>query len=470
MTGFSEEYTDQDILNRVKKFNRVVQSGSTCYFDVCELEGVVDYFMSRGETGKAKIAIEMGMQLHPSSLEMKMCAAAILAENGELKRALNLLEAVEAVEYSNHDVYLLKASIHAQLKEHGKSIENFRRAISLNSDHQDQILLDIAYEQENQEEFEAAIQTLHRVLEINPENDQALHEISFCYEMLDLNEELIQFFTSFLDDHPYSYCAWYNLGNIYFKTEAFEKSISAFDFSIAIEDDFTPALFNKATALIQLHKYHEAIAEFESLMTVEGVQASILCYIGECYEKLEDHGTSRLHYQHALELDPRCAEAHIGMAVLLELEGSHEDSIAHYQKALNIDNDCVTYWHLFALAAEKTGDEETADHAFQKALKLDEHVPQVWEDYATFLAAQGKTEKAIELLSAGYRSNDQASELLYRMAYYNCQINYPVDAEDLLHLAVQQDPKGLPRFLSECPEAKDNPMMLDFIKSGNFDE
>lgn len=468
MTDFSDEYTEQEVLDHVDKFNRAIQSGDICYFDVIELERVIDYFMSKDKLEMATRAIEMGLKVHPDSLSLKMCAASILAENGELKRALELADEVASIESSNDEIFLLKASIYAQLHQHNKAISQFHKALHLNSDNRDQILLDIAYEQQNLGKYDDAIRTLRHALKTNPDNEAALHEISYSYEMAEKTEGLIRFMTNFLDNQPYSYAGWYNLGNAYYKLESYKECISAYEFCLAIEEHFTPALYNKANALVQLGKYREAIAHFNDLAEIEGDHASIYCYIGECFEKLEDNLMARKNYEQALKLDIRCAEAYIGLGVLLDLEGRHFESLDLYKKALDLDAECCTYWHLYALAAQEINDLNVADSAFQKALKLDEHQPQVWEDYATFLVYQGKTEEAINLLTEGYINNDKATDFLYRMAWYNCELNYPIDAEDLLYLAVQQDPEGLPRFLKNFPEAKNNPLMIDFIRSGNF--
>lgn len=470
MTEFSEDYCEQDLMLRVEKFKQALQQNTHCYFDVCELEGIVGYLVINGQLDMAKSAAEMGLDLHPTSPDMKICAASILAETGEPARALKLIGDVEKIEFNNDELFLLKASLHSQLKQHRKSVESFRRAVELNTDMQDQVLLDMAFELENMEDYHEAIRTLQKALAVNPENEPALHELGYCYEMLDKNEDLIDYYSVFLDEHPYSSAAWYNLGNIYFKTDAFQKSISAFDFCLVIDEDFTPALFNKANALIQLDRFEEAIEAFGELNAIEGLQAHILCYIGECYEKLDKTEEARTNYEHALELDDQCAEAMVGLAVLLDLNDESKASMNLYRKALKIEPECTAYWHLYALAAKNCKDIQTAEKAFKKALRLNKFTPEVWEDYAVLKAEFGDFDGAIGILSEGFINNDHASELLYRQAFYNYLSDCPIDAEDLLYLAVQRDPDGLRRFLNDCPEAQNSSLMMDFMESGNLEE
>jgi tetratricopeptide (TPR) repeat protein len=62
-----------------------------------------------------------------------------------------------------------------------------------------------------------------------------LYELAFCYDVLDNQEESVQFYQQYIDNEPYSYAAWYNLGNAYTKLSLFEKAIDAYDYAILIK-------------------------------------------------------------------------------------------------------------------------------------------------------------------------------------------------------------------------------------------
>jgi len=71
---------------------------------------------------------------------------------------------------------------------------------------------------------------------------------AFCYDVLDKQEESIKFYEQYIDNEPYSYAAWYNLGNAFNKMDLFEKSIDAYDYAILIKDNFASAYFNKGNS------------------------------------------------------------------------------------------------------------------------------------------------------------------------------------------------------------------------------
>lgn len=470
MIDFSDDFSEQEIQQRAMQFMRYFDEGESCYFDVCDIERIVEHFNLNAEWAWSRRLIEFGLRLHPDSIDMKWCAAPVIADNGDYHRALKLLKEIEHVESTNEELQILKASVYGKLNRHRDAVACYRKALSMNPDFKDHILVDLSMALSKLGEHQGALKALHAALKDNPKNAAALNEIGYCYDALDRQEDLIQFYETFLDAHPYAAQAWFNLGMALVRNDELEKSLRAFDFCLVIDEEFTPANYNKANALIQLERYQEAIEEFETMMAIEGVQSHLLCFIGECFEKMDQPGPARVHYQHALELDERCAEAYIGLAVLLDVEDRSEESMEYYRKAIDIDSESAGYWHMYALAAERAGHYKTSERAFRTAIRLDKHRPEIWEDYAQFKATCGDLQAAVDLLTEGYQCNEDASELLYLKAYFNSQRDSRADAQDLLSLAAQRDPEGLRRFLKERPEVLSSPLMIDFMASGNFEK
>jgi tetratricopeptide (TPR) repeat protein len=87
----------------------------------------------------------------------------------------------------------------------------------------DEILLQMAYVYQNMHDYETAIVYIKRSLEQNMENKDGLYELAFCYDILDKQEESIQFYQEYIDSDPYSYAAWYNLANSYHKLDFSKK-------------------------------------------------------------------------------------------------------------------------------------------------------------------------------------------------------------------------------------------------------
>ena len=82
-------------------------------------------------------------------------------------------------------------------------------------------------------DYNKAIEYLQLSLEDNPENDVALYEIAFCW-IHGPSRDSISFYERFIDKQPYSYAAWYNLGNVLNRMDRFEEALDAYDYCLAI--------------------------------------------------------------------------------------------------------------------------------------------------------------------------------------------------------------------------------------------
>ncbi|MNT98487.1 Tetratricopeptide repeat protein [compost metagenome] len=56
-------------------------------------------------------------------------------------------------------------------------------------------------------DFEKAIYYLKKTLELNMDNQEALYELAYCYDILDRQEESVEFYKKYIDSEPYSYYA-----------------------------------------------------------------------------------------------------------------------------------------------------------------------------------------------------------------------------------------------------------------------
>ena len=154
-------------------------------------------------------------------------------------------------------------------------------------------------------------------------------------------------------DSPYSFTAWYNLGNAHSKLEDYPKAVWAYDYSLLINKDFGPAHFNMANAYLSQEKFFKAIEHFNECMRIDGDDASAYCYIGECYEQLNELELSKHNYKRSIELAPMLSEAWLGLGIIEDLEGRTREGIVLIEKALEFEPDNAGIMHVLAGAYEK---------------------------------------------------------------------------------------------------------------------
>ena len=261
-----EDFEGQDFEEVLKRFEDMLTTGKHSFFDADELEDIIEYYFQWLNYEMVKKAIDFGIKQFPYSSSLKIKQAQYLSSQHYTKEALNLLNEIEQIESANFDLFMARGYIYSQMGLGEQAIENFKKALPL-AEYKDEVYLALGVEFLNEEKPDDAIYYLKKAIKINPRNEVALNELSLCYDLTNKAEEAISFFLDYIDEFPYSYYAWFNLGLAYNRFGLFEKAIEAYDYAIVINDKFSSAYFNKANSLAQLEKYREAIEVYKETLS-----------------------------------------------------------------------------------------------------------------------------------------------------------------------------------------------------------
>jgi len=382
-----EDYNDSSLSEDIEHFEAHLKGQKLNFIDSDRLESLIDHYLIQGQFNKAKIASEFGIYQFAYNPLFKLRKAQALGGMGLLQEAMDCVVQLEKQEIDSAELYLTKASIHAQQREHKQAIRYFKLALE-HSDpaEHDYIYLDIAIEYERLSQYQDAIDTLHQALEANKQNEAALYELGRCYDALGATEASIEAYLKFIDEQPYSSTAWYNLGNAYSKLENYERAVWAYEYAILINEEFGPAHFNLGNAYLSLEKYHKSIEHFELCMKHDGDDAMALCYIGEAYEQLNELELSKHYYKLSIDLEPMLPEAWLGLGIIEDLLGATKEGIVLIQKALDYDPENAGIHHVLAGAYQKIDLRSEAEYHYLKSLALLPEDQEALSDYISFVS------------------------------------------------------------------------------------
>jgi tetratricopeptide (TPR) repeat protein len=281
-----DEQFDSQFNTELERFEKMIEDGSSSYFDSEVLEQIVDHFIIKNHLKKALVAIDFGQEQHPSNKMFDLRRAQIYSTTGKLKESLLILQELEKIQPFNTEVFVTKASVFSQLRDHEKAIKYFEKAIEvadpMNEDWGvEDIMFDLALEYESIHDYQNAIKVFEKILGESPENESAIYEIAYCYERIGNFDKCIEYYTLYIDNNPYSFTAWYNLGNIYFLKNNIEKALWAYDYSIIINDEFASAHFNMGNTYMQINNYQKAMESYSKCIEIDGDDALTLSYLAE---------------------------------------------------------------------------------------------------------------------------------------------------------------------------------------------
>ncbi|MGB0136012.1 MAG: tetratricopeptide repeat protein [Flavobacteriales bacterium] len=449
-----------------QRYEAMLKARQSWYFDIDQFEQIVDLYFDQGRVRKALSVIHYARTIFPDAFVLRLRQAQLLAGMGELNRALGLLRALEEVEPTNDEVLLTLGTVFSQLRDHRNAVRYYERALRFGQvELQDEVYIDLALEYENMERFNEAIRVLDRALRQNPENDTAVYEIAYCFEMAGRFEDARAYYVQFLDEHPYSFATWYNLGNSYFRTAEYPKAADAFEYCLAIEDQFAPGWYNLANTLVYLEDFNRAIECYKETMELETPQAGVYCLVGECYEKLEQLKEADFYYNLALKLDPKNVDAIIGKAVVNDLQGHSEKAIELLREADGLEPNNPDIMLMMAEAQKNVGNVSSAREIYLRAIEAHPKCVQAWLDYAHFRFDLNHVDGAENLIEQALGENPDNTSLLLRKVAYLHALGKQKQALLLLDYLHQSENNDFDELTDYYPEILNDADARELCKS-----
>ncbi len=436
------------------QFEKMLANGKHRFFDVEELEELIDYYLEERDSAKAFEVLQIAKSQHPSTLELAAREAELLASVGKTGQALQLLEQVMPIAPNNIDLLLIKASIHSQLGGFNDAINTLLRATEIaDKTDLDEIYMSLSFEYQSVVDYDKAILYLQKCLDINPEHDDALYELAYCLDEISKDDEAIAIFQSIIDRNPYSQHAWFNLGTVYAKLDRMEDALTAFDYACVIDEAFSSARFSKGITLVSIGRYDEALTVFKESIGNELISSITHYYIGVCYEKLFDFKAAEDAYYKAVHEDDKLANAWIGLASVKEEQGDLFQAIHHAKKAIAIEDDNQDFWMDMARIQNKIGFENEAISCFEEAVALDESNVKVWLDYSEMLFDHGQIDRANAVMDMAFEALPEECEIYYRFVAYLLKNGQVSDAEEYLQKALDLNNKKLHLIVDYYPDS-----------------
>lgn len=456
---------EHDAEGLVKRFEEMLEHDKSYYFDLDEFESIIEFYIELGLFPKASKVVQYASELFPNSTVLMLREAQILVSSGHIERALPRLKNLLAFEPNNEEIHLSLASIYMQSHNHHKAIHHLQQALkTADDDLKDDIYIDLALEYENLNNFNQAIKVLKEALMINPENETAIHELAFCFEMNGQIAQCISYYKRFIDRHPYSYISWYNLGNAYMKMEMPKEAINAFDYCLVIDEDFGPGYFNRALAYIQTEEFKKAIEDLHETLRLETPQASTYCYIGECYEKMEEYDDALSYYKRAIEKDEEYSEAYVGIGVVMDMLGKTVQSLNYFKQALDLDKNNTDYMFLYAEVLRKTEHIDQALEVLESLLVLEPDNEEAWLEYSALLADNEGIEKAKEQIELSLIHCPHSVALRFRKVAYLHSLGKKKEAYNMLQELLPDHGNQSAELTDYYPEIRKDPKYLDLCQ------
>lgn len=397
------------------KFESMLKTNNIVFFDSNEFENIIHHYLEIGKVALAKKAIKLGLDQHPSSINLKLFQVEVLIFENKLSEADKILSKLFKLEPSNEELYIQKANIYSKRDQHKEAIAVFLEALKFSEDSSEIHSL-IGMEYLFLDHYHDAKIHFMKCIDLNLEDYSSLYNIIYCFEFLDQTHEAIEYLNWYLDQNPYCEVAWHQLGKQYLEIKALEKAVAAFDFAIISDDTFIGAYLEKAKVLEQLNEYEEAINHYNIAIGIEGPTAFSLLKIGQCYQELGQKEKGLKYYYKAVKEDAAYDEGWMKISTFFYSQKDHLKALFYINKAIDLDPENSDYWLFYSKINERINHFEEAERGYKKALELGEVSLNTWIFRGDILIKLGEIEAAKYNFVQALEHHPDSEEIEFRMS------------------------------------------------------
>lgn len=399
----------------LSRFESMLKTNNVFFFDSAEFEDIIHHYLDSGKVGLAKKAIKIGLEQHPSSVNLKLMEIELMVFENKLDEAEKLLDALYILETSNAEIYIQKANILSKRDQHYKAIELLKMSLQYSNDLADVNSL-IGMEYLFIDDFKEAKKYFMKCIELDIDDYSSLYNVIYCFEFLEDIDGAINYLNEYIDKNPYSEVAWHQLGKQYFIKKMFPEALAAFDFAIIADDRFIGAYLEKGKVLEKLGEYKEAIHNYQITLELDDPTSFAYLRMGKCYEKLGQKDLAVKFYYKTVHEDPLLDKGWTAITDFYIKQENFQKALYYINKAINIDTENVSYWKRSAEIHRALQLYEEADIAYQKTVELGNYELSTWIAWADILKLLGEYENTTHVLLQALEFYPDNAKIEYRLA------------------------------------------------------
>ncbi len=406
----------------LKKFESMLKTNKVLFFDSEEFEEIILHYLDIGKATLAKKALKLALEQHPKSTGLKLVQVEMLVYDDKLDQAEKLLNELYAIEPTNEEIFIQKASIYSKRDDHEKAVEFLTTALQYTEDYADVYNL-IGMEYLFMDNLELAKENFIKCLEEDLEDQSALYNVVYCFEFLDQNREAIAYLTEYTDRSPYSEIAWHQMGRLHYGIKEYENALRAFEFATYIDDEFLGAFMEKGKALERLKRYEDAIESYNRTIELDDPTSYALLRIGKSYEKLGNKTQALKYFNKTVHEDPLLDKGWIAITDFYVRQKNYQKALFYVNKALAIDDQNRLYWKRYATINRAINLFEEAEYGYRKAVEFGDYQLDTWLFWVDMMQFLGEFNNAVLTLIQAAEYFPEEFEIEYRLAGLHLMLN-----------------------------------------------
>lgn len=452
--------------NSIHKFESMLKTDDVYFFDAEDFEEIIHHYLNDGKVALGKKAIQIGLEQHPQSAELKLLRVEVLVFEDRFEEAEQILDRLQEVDINNEEIYIQRANILSKQDDHQGAVNMLLEALHLAEESLDIYSL-MGMEHLFMDDYEQARKCFSKCVEYDESDYSSLYNVVYCYEFMEDFDGAIHYLNNYLERNPYCEVAWHQLGKMFCSKEMYKEALAAFDFAIISDDSFLGAYFEKGKILEKMARYNEAIECYEVTISIDDPTSHAYLRIGKCHERLGNDELAKYYFYNTVHEDPLLDKGWLAITEYHFRKKDYKKALRYINKAINIDGDNPLYWKKNAEIFEVLKNYDEADFAYKQTVELGNYELDTWKNWAKVLDKLNDYESALQVLLQGLDFYPEDAELNYQVSGIYLKTKNTHLAKEKFDMALQLNPKKSVMFLKMYPEFKRIKWVQDCIKPHN---
>ncbi len=115
------QYSQDDENFPLTRFESMLKTNNILFFDSNDFENIIHHYLENGKIALSKRAIKLGLEQHPTSINLRLFQVEILVIENKFTEADELLDSLHNLEPTNEEIFIQKANVLSKQDQASKS-------------------------------------------------------------------------------------------------------------------------------------------------------------------------------------------------------------------------------------------------------------------------------------------------------------------------------------------------------------
>jgi len=464
MSKYSYRQDKEELKVLLKQYDNLKEGRPDSFIEEDGFERIIDHFDEKEQYPAALEVAGFAISQYPYSSSLLLLKANLLIVLRKYSEALYTLEQAEMLDRKDTTLYILKTDVYLALDLQQKAAEVLEAAIEgFEGEEKIDLLFELADVYDDYEDFEKVFDCLSIILEIDPNNEEALYKICFWTDFTGRNEEGIKLHQKIIEEYPFNELAWFNLGAAYQGLKLHEKAIDAYLYAVAIDEKFDYAYRNMGDAYLRLRRFRDAIDVLEKVLELARPEYVIYEAIGHCYDKLGNYPQARFNYKKASHLNAEDSQMYFKIACTYMNEGVWQSAIKHLEAATRLHKMQPEYNLALGQCYMQLNNIDEAITYFGNVVRVRPKNINGWLELLKCLFNAGLYDDGIEYAEFAFEQTDGKPVFLFYKSMFLFAIGKFKEAIIYLENGLAVNPRHIKKFIELNPSILQHHQVVEII-------